>query len=273
MEDPFLAYSPFRDHTNLVLRHGHEVLVSFLVYHFLIYRWLAPTANRLVFGDFYLRSAKRDKINFDIHSTSMVQALVCLALIMPVMKLPVDLELYSYYNEYVSLVSAHMMGYFLWDFYVCARYCKFFGIGFLGHAVGSLMVTTCTLRPSYQQWVGKFLVFEASTPLVNVNWYISQLSRAPSTRKRVIPARVNFVNGILLFITFFCVRIVWGTIALVLLDYQVWKQWSSDTPVFLGLLVPSVNLLMTVLNFYWFSKMVTIAKKTYNASKKVSKLA
>ncbi|AET41039.1 Tda4p Ecym_7191 [Eremothecium cymbalariae DBVPG len=270
MEDPFLALSPFKNHESLYLRHGHEVLFSFLLYQFIVYRIVAPVVNRMIFGKHYAEAVQNVKVNYDIHTVSTVQALVCVGLVIPIVSLNANLQIFGYYNEYASMTAAISLGYFLWDLYICLKFFSFFGLGFLGHAIGSLAVIFCSLMPSYQSWIGKFLVFEASTPFVNINWYITQVSR--KTTKAIVPAWFNIINGLLLLGTFFFTRICWGIIALVSLDYQVWKQWNSDTPMLVGLLVPTINLLMTILNIYWFYKMIRIAKKMVNASKKVTKV-
>lgn len=270
MRDPFLKYSLFSDHDSLLLRHSHEVLVSFLMYQFVLYPVVAPAVNRMIFGQHYTRAAPRTRANFDIHTVSTVQAVLCVGMIWPLLRLPAALPVFGFYDEYASLVAATMVGYFVWDVYLCTRYLAVFGPGFLGHALGSLAVLLSALTPAFQPWLGKFLIFEASTPLVNVNWFITQLARGSTSA--VVPRWLPVVNGLLLLVTFFCVRIVWGVMALIAMDYYVWRQWGPETPKLVGLLVPAINFFMTLLNFYWFYKMVRIAKKMVRASKHVAKV-
>lgn len=271
MKDPFMIFSPFREHEKIVIRHVHEILISFILYQFIINPIVAKWINKFVFRSHYNQISKRDQINFDIHTVSMIQSILCVAILYPVMWLPVNLPLFGYYNEYASMISAVTVGYFIWDLYVCVKYFKLFGAGFLAHAIGSLLVMLCGLRPSFQQWIAKFLIFEISTPFANVNWYITQILRTTEAKSSALSA-LKLVNGILLLITFFLGRIVWGSIGMVLLDYQVWKQWNSETPVMLGVLVPMINVIMSILNVYWFLKMLCIAKNMYNGKRKVTKV-
>ncbi|SCU94177.1 LANO_0E05952g1_1 [Lachancea nothofagi CBS 11611] len=265
MEDPFLQFSPFAQSENLILRHSVEVVVSFLMYHFVFGMWLAPTINRIAFGKHYTElEDKNTKLNFDIHTVSMLQCVVSLSLTWPILFQPLSLSLATYQNPYNSMVAAVTCGYFIWDLYVCLKHFSLFGIGFLGHALASLYVFVIALRPFCQSWVGKFLIFEASTPFVNVNWYISQLTRTSS--KPVVPMWFNALNGVLLILTFFTVRIVWGFSAIVILIRKLWVE-SDVLPLWLPSTVVPLNLALNTLNVIWLNKMIRIAKKMAKGSK------
>ncbi|SCW03745.1 LAFE_0G17282g1_1 [Lachancea fermentati] len=269
MEDPFLAYTPFKNCENLYIRHLHEIVGSFVFYQFIIFRWLAPKANKLIFGRHYSSIKDEEtKLNFDIHAVSMVQSVVSLVLTWKILFLPFSLNVATYQDPFTSMVSSLTIGYFLWDLYVCLKYFSMFGIGFLGHACGSLYVFTISLRPFCQPWIGKFLIFEASTPFVNINWYISQLSRTSS--KPVVPTWFNMANGLLLMLVFFLVRIVWGFAAIVILCYQLWV-WRAIIPNWLPFTLVPLNFGMDALNVFWLSKMVKIAKKMANGGSKSKK--
>lgn len=59
---------------NTLPYHVHEVALGFLGYHFVLYV-LSPTISKLVCPDVYRGFNKRTRLNWDIHWTSMVQAL------------------------------------------------------------------------------------------------------------------------------------------------------------------------------------------------------
>ncbi|SCU84378.1 LADA_0D01376g1_1 [Lachancea dasiensis] len=270
MEDPFLAYSPFAGSDNLILRHSHEILISFLIYHFVVGLWFAPLANRLVFGKHYTQlEDKKVKLNFDIHTVSMVQCVISLALAWPILLEPLSTSVVAYQSSYNSMVAAVTCGYFVWDLVVCVEHFSMFGVGFLGHALASLYVFAVSLTPFCQSWIGKFLIFEASTPFVNVNWYISQLSR--SATKPVVPLWFNALNGALLILTFFVVRILWGFSAVFILIRQFWME-RHVVPMWLPLTVMPLNVGLDALNVLWLNKMMRIAKKMARGSKKDSKM-
>lgn len=266
--DPLLKWSFDIESENLYLRHAHEAVISFFLYQFVLYPVIAPWLNRVLLGKHYEDKSQVEKINFDIHTVSMFQSVVSIFLIWPLLWLPFGMNLVTYYNSYASFVSAITAGYFLWDIYVCLKYYKLFGVGFLFHAVAALCIIGLTLRPVCQAWVGRFLLFEASTPFVNINWYITQLARG-STRP-VVPTWFNVLNGILLILVFFLVRLVWGFIAVGILIKEMLEVWD-EIPLYVSSVILGINISLDLLNIHWFSKMLRIAKKMANGSKRVAK--
>lgn len=59
---------------NTLPYHVHEVALGFIGYHFVLYV-LSPTISKLVCPDVYRSFNKRTRLNWDIHWTSMAQAL------------------------------------------------------------------------------------------------------------------------------------------------------------------------------------------------------
>ncbi|CDO93754.1 unnamed protein product [Kluyveromyces dobzhanskii CBS 2104] len=269
LSDPLLRWSFDPLSENLYYRHLHEALVSFVVYQFILYPIVAPKLNQWLFQKHYTEKNEADKANFDIHTVSMIQSVVSLYLIWPLLRIPFGSNVVTYYNSYASMVSAVSIGYFMWDLYICLRYFKLFGFGFLFHAIAAMSVLIATLSPMCQAWIGRFLSFEASTPFVNINWYIIQLSRGSS--KPVVPVWFNVLNGVLLISVFFFVRLVWGFIAVSILIYEMWQVWDQ-IPLYMSFIILGVNVSLDFLNIHWFSKMLNIAKKMASGSKGVSKL-
>ncbi|QLL33751.1 hypothetical protein HG536_0F00760 [Torulaspora globosa] len=267
-EDPFLRFSLFPNSDNLYLLHGHEIIGS-LVFYQVVYAYVAPWFNRLVFRERYrsIRDAKT-RIDFDIHTVSSVQCLVTFYTIAPTLFLPMDLNVVTYRNELVCLASALAVGYFLWDLLVCVRHFNLYGFEFLAHAASSLYVFMLSLKPFCQAWVPKFLLFEASTPFVNNNWFIAQLSRGAS--KPVVPMWVNALNGLLLLVTFFSVRILWGFVGVSILAFQMWKVRTA-LPVIQSAILCALNMILNTLNLFWFYKMLKLAKKMANGSSRAAK--
>ncbi|SCU93403.1 LAME_0F03686g1_1 [Lachancea meyersii CBS 8951] len=263
MQDPFLALSPFKNSENLLVRHSLEIAVSFFLYLFVVERRLAPAINRRVFGTHYTKCTDRStRINFDIHTVSMVQCVVSLSLTAPILRQPLAASVSTFQDPFNSMVAALTCGYFLWDVCVCVKHFSQFGVGFLGHALASLYVFVIALRPFCQSWVGKFLIFEASTPFVNVNWYFSQLAAGGK-----VPLWLNALNGVMLILTFFCVRIVWGFSAIAILIRQLWLE-RELLPVWLPLTVLLLNTALNCLNLVWLNKMIRIAKKMAKRNRK-----
>lgn len=106
--------------------------------------------------------------------------------------------------------------------------------------------------------MGKFLIFEASTPFVNVNWFISQLTREAG--RPVVPMWLNAINGALLIVVFFVVRVLWGFSAIILLIGKLW-QARAELPTWIPMTIVPLNLALDALNLFWLTKMVQIARK------------
>ncbi|KAI5962828.1 hypothetical protein KGF57_001397 [Candida theae] len=265
--DPFESYRPFPKNPQSVLAtHWHEIVAA-AVFYFTLQAIVKPLATRIL-GKTYTSLPKKTQIDFDIHVVSMVQSIISIVITYYHFNNPhwrnrsndpVNSLLGS--TPFGSMGSAISIGYFVWDMWVCVRYFDIFGVGFLFHGAAAFFVIACALIPYCQPWLGSFLVFELSTPFVNLNWYASRMPEGTFSEKFVI------VNGLLLMIVFFMVRIVWGFYAAVQLAIDM--SYSLDQ---INNAIPAIILLlnfgMDSLNVFWFYKMVRIARK--KASKKAS---
>ncbi|CAL9728650.1 hypothetical protein MOUN0_E02674 [Monosporozyma unispora] len=275
--DPLLKYSWFPQSKNYYALHLHEIVYAFLFYQF-ISSYIAPMINAFIFRERYTSiKDKKLKIDFDIHVVSMVQAFVSLYIIWPVLTLPLfTYNIATYQNDYCSMITALSSGYFVWDLIVCLKYIHIYGFQFLIHAIVALYGSLVPLMPVVQVWVPKFLVYEASTPFVNINWFIMQLTTPPSssTLKPVkVPLWFNALNGVCLMAVFFIVRIVWGNLAQFMFFYQMFKyrHEMSTLKATLSFVLALVTLVLNMLNFFWFDKMLKIAKKLASPSNKNKK--
>lgn len=265
-EDPFLKYRPFPETAKIPLvAHWHEVLGSFLVY--VMVQKLSPFVSAWFFGKRYTELSYKTKKNFDIHVVSMVQCVISLSTLIPMWNHPswknrnIDpaSAVLSYY-PYGGFVTAIAVGYFVWDLFVCFKYMSLFGPGFLVHAVSALYVFSATLTPFCLPWVPGFLIFELSTPFVNVNWFASKMPAG------FVSDTTAIVNGICLLVTFFSVRIIWGFYAVFLVACDMWTVWDRVYK-FLPITTLFLNFTLDVLNVYWFYKMLMIAKKKATGKK------
>lgn len=255
-EDPLLKYSFFPDSNNLYLQHLHEILGTFIFYT-ILNNYIAPRINRLVFNKSYTLSDKKTKLDFDTHIVSTVQALVAIYISIPPLFIPLNTyKITEYQDDRCSMVAALTSGYFFWDLSVCIQNYDLYGPVFSAHAISSLLVFFSSLRPFGQAWTGRFLIYEASTPFVNVNWFIITLTKL----KQPVSTLLNVVNGVSLLVVFFLVRIVWGNIANVLVFKEMWDV-RHEGPMLLMLLMVVLNQTLSILNLVWFRKMVIIAKK------------
>ena len=231
-------------------QHLHVLLLSACFYHsiYIISSIVSPYFSH------YRALDRRTKVNWDIHAVSMVQAIVILYLIYRVYVYDVDIrkdKIFGFSN-YAGDVYATACGYFLWDALISTYYISWFGFGFVFHGIASLQIFLFSYAPFLQYWGPAFLLFEASTPFLNIHWYLDKVGMTGS--------RLQLVNGLLLLITFFLVRGVWGWY----MAYDVFSSlyyarervnWTLSSIYFFS------NMSLNFLNIYWFKKMIDALRK------------
>jgi hypothetical protein len=97
-----------------------------------------------------------------------------------------------------------------------------------------------------------FILYELSTPFLNIHWVLDKVGMTGST--------FQAVNGAALIATFGASRLVWGNYQAFMMYKDVMKaiQNPRDLPVptWLALSYLASIGVLSVLNFYWFSKMI-----------------
>ena len=139
------AYSEWLGLTTLPY-HAHEILLGFLVYHFIFYI-LSPTLSQLLCPKTYRSFNKRTRLNWDMHWVSMVQALFINTAALWVIfndeerhQLDWKGRLWGY-TPASGMVQGFAAGYFLWDLQISSQYINISGASALLHAIGALTVT------------------------------------------------------------------------------------------------------------------------------------
>jgi hypothetical protein len=138
-------------------------------------------------------------------------------------------------------------------------------------------------RPFLYYYAPVFLLYELSSPFLNIHWFCDKLNLTGSVYQAV--------NGAFLTTTFFCCRILWGNYSSVLVFNDVYKAITQGyttpkyvmdkmtefphhgdlnhplgqttafmetryLPLWLGASYLASNIVLNLLNFFWFSKMV-----------------
>lgn len=276
--DPFEKLRPFPSNPQTIFQaHWHELVLSALFYYAV--QSLSSPLCTFYLGSRYTSLPRNTRIDFDVHVTSMVQCVVSTVLMIYHLNNPhwqnrlndpVNSLLGS--TPFGSMVGAVTAGYFVWDLFVCMRNFKLFGIGFLLHAVAAMYAFCCGFVPYCQPWAAAFLSFELSTPFVNMNWFASRMPKGTFSDKFVV------INGLLLILVFFLIRIVWGLYAVSQLAKDMMAS-LDQVSIFTPAALLTMNFALNVLNIFWFYKMVRIAIKkakgkssTRKASKATDKI-
>jgi hypothetical protein len=306
MHDPFplprpdalLPYvQPVADflHLQTLPLHFHEVAFAFTLYH-TIHKYGAPAISRYLLPRIYPTFSARTKLNWDVHIVSFTQSTVICALALWVIwhdeaRTAMDpRERVHGYTGASGLIQAFAGGYFLWDLVITVQNVRIFGIGMLFHAISALSVFSLGFRPFVNFYAPTFILYELSSPFLNIHWFCDKLNMTGST--------LQFVNGLFLLATFFCCRLVWGTYQSIRVFGDVYNAYHAGPIAFLDPNVASMNngtavnlglktdmlqfaegqsvplwlagaylasnLTLNGLNWFWFAKMIETLRKRFD---------
>ncbi|KAH7080455.1 TLC domain-containing protein [Paraphoma chrysanthemicola] len=272
--------------------HVHEILLGFLGYHFILYV-LSPAVSQLVCPGTYRGFNKRTRLNWNIHWVSMIQALFINTAALWVIFRDEERHAMDWrgrlwgYTPASGMVQGFAAGYFLWDLQISMQYLSIAGPSSLLHAIGALAVTCIGFKPFGNYYGLSFVLYELSTPFLNVHWFCDKLGMTGS--------KLQLYNGIALLFTFFGCRIVWGTYSSILIYSDIYKALTApsqsplgsflsdekcggngsslnlrdsncangDLPMWLVVVYLVGNTALSLLNFYWFAQMVKAVRKRF----------
>jgi hypothetical protein len=154
------------------------------------------------------------------------------------------------------------------------------------------MATNTTQRPFVNFYAPTFILYELSSPFLNIHWFCDKLSLTGST--------LQLINGIFLLLTFMSCRLFWGTYQSIKVFGDVWtayhagpvtfldsgiKSFDNATAIDAGLVertdilqfadghtVPlwiasaylASNIVLNGLNWFWFTKMIETLRKRFD---------
>ncbi|KIW04024.1 hypothetical protein, variant [Verruconis gallopava] len=187
------------------------------------------------------------------------------------------------YNGAIGMCQAFAAGYFLWDVLASTIHLDVMGMSSLVHAIAALGVTSIGFRPFANYYGLNFVLYELSTPFLNIHWFLDKANMTGST--------AQLINGILLLASFGGSRLVWGTYQSWMIYKDIWHAWNNprpstaeclkyalyqrrgagleipltcrELPNWLALLYVGANTALTVLNFYWYSLMIAAVRKRF----------
>lgn len=273
MRDPIPAPISLVQFTNPLARtfslrtlplHAHEILPSFTLYTFLN-SYLAPLASRQLFPRTYPSLDARTKVNWNARVVSLLQSCCINTAALAVVYL--DKERWEMgprervwgYTGASGMVQGFAAGYFLWDLVTSAANFDVHGPGELMHAVSALAVSLLGFRPFCNYYGLNFVLYELSTPFLNIHWFMDKFGMTGST--------AQLVNGIALVTTFGASRLVWGTYQSVRMYQDIWTAFETPgglpVPPWLAIAYVVSNTTLSVLNFYWFGRMITTLRKRF----------
>lgn len=164
------------------------------------------------------------------------------------------------YSQYLGSTFAVCTGYFLWDLVICLWYLRWSGWGFLGHAFFSCLILLLSYAPAYQYYLARAFMIEASTPFVNIHWFLTKMNFTNSN--------LLLINDILLLVTFFIFRVVYAP----LVAAEFVNLSLTHGKVAINTIIIPATVFMNVLNIFWFYKLVVIAINKIRVNKEKRRL-
>ncbi|KAF4968214.1 hypothetical protein FZEAL_10423 [Fusarium zealandicum] len=285
---PWLAekaqpWADFFDLPTLPL-HIHEVFAAALLYS-VVFWPISPWISNILAPEHYSKLPRKRRLSWDAHVVSMVQSLLINGLALWVMFTDKEIESMTWeeriwgYTGAAGFIQALAAGYFLWDLIVTSLNFDVFGIGTLAHAIAALLVYSLGFRPFLNHYACVFILWELSTPFLNVHWFMDKLGMTGT--------RAQLYNGLVLLFTFFSCRLVYGTYSSLRVFRDVWAginahpdikslatpamafaHQDSTVPMWLGAAYLASNITLNSLNFYWFFMMIRAVRKRFQPSSK-----
>ncbi|GME81888.1 unnamed protein product [Ambrosiozyma monospora] len=198
---------PYLKNNHIVTQDTHLESIKVLLFGVTLYHTI------FLFGGIILRltnnfqnklKKKKAQTDFCIRCVSFIQSILIVTISIPCLQnehLAKD-HIYAT-TPYSSFVAAMALSYFIWDTLVSLFYVGYFGVGFLVHGIVSTIVFTIgVFHPYIHYYCPIFLLFEISTPFLNVRWI--------GLKFDVLSELFKLVNNAILMLIFFFVRICWG---------------------------------------------------------------
>ncbi|KAG0137930.1 hypothetical protein HOY82DRAFT_575813 [Tuber indicum] len=284
--------------------HIHQVIAAVVAYS-LIYIVISPILSS-IFSETYRNFDKRTRVNWNVHVVSFIQSIfICALAIWAACNDPTRdawstdsvamLKRTFGHSKTQGAVQAYAEGYFIWDLFISAWHLDIFGLGFLAHAASAVMVFSLGFRPFVNYWASVFVLFEISSPFLNIHWFCDKTGRTGSL--------IQLVNGFFLLTSFFCCRLIWGTWnaflvfgdlhtlynnppapvlppsddSLIHLDHLetdkivAYLFAGKNLPLWLIMVYLGSNAILNLLNYYWFYRMIQTVSARFTKDKPVKK--
>ncbi|KAJ2615106.1 hypothetical protein H4S08_001391 [Coemansia sp. RSA 1365] len=211
---------------------------------FQLLRLSSNTLSSLVFGSRFDALTTRQKYDWGVRFVSQIHAIIVVVFAVPIFfkkELTSD-TLYGFNNYAAGVYTV-----------VCADI-KRLGLGFVIHAIASFGVYILSFRPSLQYYGASFIMFEASTIFLNINWWLDKLGMTGS--------RLQLYNASALLSLYLIVRILFGTF----MSYSMFKDLDTkgtqtSAPIYYFYRVANHTVL--ALSYYWFYLMIVAVKKRF----------
>ncbi|KAJ3107989.1 hypothetical protein HDU97_002569 [Phlyctochytrium planicorne] len=237
--------------------HWPVLITSACVWHLV---WMAGWRASDAFLPKFKTFNWKQKSDWAMRSVSFSHATIISALAIPLL-LDTDLQkdpVFGYKHS-AGNVYAITCGYFVWD----TVYSLWEGnLGFIIHGVACFIVFILSFRPFLQYYGGVFLLFELSTPFLNIHYFCDKFGYSGTM--------LQMINGIILLAVFFGARLVFGFYSSYNFFVDVTRNMDK-IPFYIVAIYFSLNVVLNSLNVYWFYKMILSIRKRFKPKSKTKK--
>ncbi|UZJ55206.1 hypothetical protein CBS101457_004526 [Exobasidium rhododendri] len=163
-------------------------------------------------------------------------------------------RLYGFDQEAGS-VYAIALGYFIWDAVVSAMYD---GPAFVAHGLVAMTAFIFVYHPIFMYDGLGFLLWELSTPFLNIHWFLDKLGKTGS--------KMQLVNAVFLLSTYVLARLTFGvynSLSFMSFVYFPSKPHYPPIPTHIKIFYTVGNLTLNTLNFIWFKAMIRAVQKRF----------
>lgn len=228
---------------------------------------LSAQLSPKIFPKTFAKFNRKTRIGWDIHVVSFVHAAIITplaariwwkarqtnALGIQTHPLAVD-RLYGYDYE-AAQVYAIAQGYFVWDSVVSILH---EGPGFIAHGLVALIAFTLVYHPIFMYDGMGFLLWELSTPFLNIHWFLDKLGKTGS--------KWQLINAVFLLSAYVGARLTFGVYnSFSFFKFVVAppKPHHPPIPGHLKTFYMVGNVILNSLNFFWFRAMVRAVQKRF----------
>ncbi|WFD25248.1 hypothetical protein MNAN1_000215 [Malassezia nana] len=235
--------------------HIMSIIRSLLLWHAI--QLLSHMISPKLFPQSFARMSGRTRISWDLHMVSFVHSIIVAPMALYFwLQIDESTDRLWGYDYTLGQVYALSLGYFVWDVIMSLRY---EGFAFVLHGALGLAAALLVYKPLLMFDGLSVLIWELSTPFLNIHWALDKLGRTGS--------RLQFINAVCLVITYIGVRLLLGVYASYRLIELLWASGSTAKPVAISLRMlytlglPALNFL----NYMWFFKMLRAIRKRFPA--------
>lgn len=234
---------------------GHFQTIVYSFGAFTMVYLVSALTSPLIAPGTYPNLSRRTKHSWNVHAVSMVHAMVVgpiaahRLLTLPNVE---NFEKAFGWNESMGLLHGIAVGYFVWD--TIESILAQVEVGFIIHGLACTLIFGLSYRPFMAFYGPSALVWEISTPFLNIHWYLDKL--------QMTGGRLQAINGFILLGLFFAVRVCYG-LYMSFEFFQTLFAVHGSIPIELALTYGLGNLALNLLNMFWFTKMIAAIRKRF----------